>query len=321
VSPQSATVAVSVVVATRNRFERLVNLLRALQRQTIDPTRFELVIVDDGSTDDTPRLLRSTAERLPFTTTVLDGAGNGPAAARNRGWARAAGDLVAFTDDDCEPTPRWLEAGLEAATTTRETIVQGPTSPIPDERDRLGPFARTKSIEELGPWFQTCNMFYPRELLVRLDGFDERFTGPFGEDADLAWRALASGASTVFAAQARVHHAVEARGAIDFVRSGLRDPDEALVFKRHPELRRAVSRWPAFKADSHALLAMACFGILLARSQRPFLLLAAPYARLLVARARAVGASPPQIAALVGFDVLETASATRGSLRHRVWAL
>src|SRR3954453_18710822 len=58
--------------------------------------------------------------------------GGGPAAARNEGWRAARAPLVAFTDDDCQARPGWLEAGLRAARENPGAFVQGPTEPIPE---------------------------------------------------------------------------------------------------------------------------------------------------------------------------------------------
>jgi len=315
-----ASPSVSVVVPTRNRAARLRGLVAALEQQTLPAEKFELVVVDDGSTDDTATVLKSVSV-TQFAVTALTGSGAGPAAARNAGWQRARAPIIAFTDDDCEPTPAWLELGLAAARANAGAFVQGPTSPLPRERSRLGPFSRTKSIAALGPWYQTCNIFYPRELLVRLGGFDERFTRPFGEDADLAWRALDAGARAVFATPALVHHAVEDLGVRDYLRTALRDPDEARLFKLHPGLRSQVAHWRIFKSKSHAYLALALAGVALAGQRPAAIVLTTPYARFLIARSRAPGARLTDIPLFIAYDALEGYAATHGALRHRVFAL
>src|SRR5205814_4172614 len=94
---------------------------------------------------------------------------------RNLGWRAAAGQLIAFTDDDCRPEPEWLERLVEAAGRSPGEIVQGATRPDALERNVLAaPHVRTMSIDPVGPYAQTCNIVYPRELLERLGGFDEQ---------------------------------------------------------------------------------------------------------------------------------------------------
>src|SRR4051794_39301109 len=149
---------ISVVVPTRDRSERLDALLQSLSAQTLPPGDFEAIVVDDGSRDGTPQMLAEAAERHPYRLTIVSGEGRGPAAARNLGWQAAAGDIVAFTDDDCEAGPGWLEAIAASALETPDAVIQGRTTPIPRERERLGLLARTKVIESEGPWYQTCNI-------------------------------------------------------------------------------------------------------------------------------------------------------------------
>lgn len=251
---------IAVVIPTRDRAARLASLLDALRAQTLDRERFEAVVVDDGSTDETAELLRAEREVEALALAVVDGRGAGPAAARNLGWRHARAPLVAFTDDDCEPTAAWLERLLEAAGGGGGGIVQGPTRPAPGELHRLGPYARTKSIEAPGPWYQTCNICYPRAVLERLGGFDERFPEPLGEDTDLGWRARELGLGLDFAPEALVHHAVEEVGPAAQLRFALRGADAAWVYRRHPELRRETARYGFFWNENHALLLLAQIG-------------------------------------------------------------
>src|SRR4051812_42959107 len=111
----SGELIVTVVAATHNRADRLERLLDALRGQTLGTDRFEVVIVDDGSRDETPSVLADALARadLKLTTFRQDPAG-GPAKARNRGWRAAGAPLVAFTDDDCRPDATWLESLLRA---------------------------------------------------------------------------------------------------------------------------------------------------------------------------------------------------------------
>jgi len=309
----------SVVVATRNRPDRLVALLAALRAQTLAPERFEVVVVDDGSTDSTPELLEREAASSPFRLrTVRRESGDGPAAARNAGLRVGGGELIAFTDDDCEPAPEWLAEGLRAAKETPGAVIQGRTEPNPAELTRLGPYTRTLRVTELGPHFETANMFYPRVLLERLDGFDERFRRPGGEDTDLAWRAIEAGAPIEFAPAALVHHAVEDHGPIGLLRVAGRWYDLMYALRRHPGYR-ARTRWRRiFWKQSHALLAQALLGGFLARRFPPAALLALPYLRHLLRRCEEIGVGPAYVPYLVVHDLVEVGAAVRGGLRHRV---
>jgi glycosyltransferase involved in cell wall biosynthesis len=311
--------AIAVVVATRERPDRLERLLAALAAQTLAPERFEVIVVDDGSDAATTEVLldRGRADG-GMRMQALEGSGDGPAAARNAGWRRASAPLVAFTDDDCEPDPGWLEALLRAAAERPGGVVQGRTAPLPEEAASTRGPVRTQRIEELGPWYQTCNILYPTALLERLGGFDERFRRPFGEDVDLAWRAIGDGADVAFAPDALVHHAVEPLGVGGLLRTAMRDPDEALAFKLHPSLRRRVRRLGLFKNDHHAFLVLAAAAVVSSRRTPLALAAAIPYGLVLAARCRSGRLPPSWAPLLVLFDAIELAQSVRGAVRHRV---
>ena len=318
----TGTPEVSVVIPTRDRATRLAAALEALSGQIIAPDRFEVVVVDDGSSDETPELLaRPPAEGGPEVRAIRL-AGEGPAAARNAGWRAARAPLVAFTDDDCEPAPGWLDAVLRAAAARPGAIVQGVTGPIPREADRLSrPFARTRSIDGPSPWFATCNIAYPRELLERLSGFDELFPEALGEDTDLGWRALEQGAQVEFAPGALVHHAVEDLGPGGYMRFALRGADAVYAFRRHPGLRARTLRFGVFRNPSLERLALALAGLLLARRHPAAALLALPYARNLVGRSRSTDAGPALVPYLLAYDLAQAYTSLRGSIRHRTLVL
>lgn len=312
--------AISVVVATHNRERRLAALLRSLREQSLVPERFELIVVDDGSSDGTAELLRAEAGSAPFTfTPIVREEAGGPARARNVGWRAARAPLIAFTDDDCEAHPDWLAECVRAAERGPGAIVQGRTAPNPVEREALGPFSVTRDVDGSGPmWFETCNIVYPRELLEALDGFDETFPEPLGEDTDLGWRALAEGAKRELAPEAIVHHAVEDLGPKRHLRTALLGADGVLVFRRHPELRAGALDWGVVRNHAHLRLLAAAAGIALARRWKPAALLALPYARHLAWRCRRVDASLAHVPYFALYDALSLYTTARGDLRHRV---
>jgi glycosyltransferase involved in cell wall biosynthesis len=305
--------AVSVVVATRDRPERLAALLASLRAQTLAEP-FEVVVVDDGSDPGTTTAI--DRERGDLDLALLRAGGDGPARARNLGWRAARGRWIAFTDDDCEATPAWLESALAAAAANPGAIVQGPTLPIPRERALLGPFARTRSIDAAGPWFETCNIVYEADLLERLDGFDEAFAEALGEDTDLGWRALEVGAEHVWVDEALVHHAIDEVGPLGIVRAALVGSDSVLAFARHPDLRARTLRWGVVRNPSLPRLGLALAGLALTRRHRAALLLAAPYARDLAARCRHFGAGPLAAPVYVAADLAAAWTSLRGSARH-----
>ena len=306
---------ISVVVATRDRVARLAALLGALRQQTLAKDEFEVVVVDDGSRDGTAALLERAGPDQGLT--VIRTPAGGPSRARNAGWLAASAPTIAFTDDDCEPTPDWLAHCLQAVARAPDAIVQGPTVPIADELERAGPLHRTRTITAPGPWFETSNIVYPRALLERLGGFDERFTEPLGEDTDLGWRAREIGARLSWAPRARVEHAVEDLQPSALVRSQLRGADAVLAFARHSGLRRQTLRWGVVRNRAVATLILAGAGAALWRHHRAAAVLALPYCHHLARRLRALRGGVRVAPWLVAADAATALTALRGSLRHR----
>ena len=138
-------------------------------------------------------------------------------------------------------------------------------------------------VLEPSAWYATCNIAYPRELLERLDGFDEVFggrdTGDYpvgGEDTDLGLRAVAKGARRRYVPEAVVHHAVHTRHLPRALRDTRRWRSVPAVLARHPEQRRAL-HYGLFGRRSHALLLVALLALPLRRRPVAAVALALPY--------------------------------------------
>ena len=173
---------VSVVVPAYQRPAGLEALFGALAEQSYPSYRFEVLICDDGSSP--PLTERVQARDLPFSVRFLRGEHAGPATARNRGIAEARGSIVAFTDDDCLPTPGWLEAIAEALAGTGAYAVHGPTcSSVPP----IDPFVHSVHIDR-SHGVATANFAVRKTELVAVNGFDETFGAPYFEDEDLSRR-------------------------------------------------------------------------------------------------------------------------------------
>lgn len=316
-----ATPVVSVVTATHDRGERLSALFAALRAQTFPTADFEVVVVDDASSDGTPEILERELRlgALCLRTERNDEA-RGPATARNRGWRLADAPLIAFTDDDCVPTERWLESLVAAARAQGDAIVRGRTLPNPSESHALGPFAKTVRIEGPSPHYETCNVAYPRSLLECIGGFDETYPSPAGEDSDLGSRAVKAGGVPCFAPDAVVHHAVFARGPLGALRDALLATEGVQAYKRNPELRDHLALG-VFYDRSHALLGQAVVGALLARRNPHAAVLAVPYLRNIRHRTLASGGRGAEAAFFPLFDVVQIASAVRGAVRNRTFIL
>jgi glycosyltransferase involved in cell wall biosynthesis len=246
--------AIAVVVPTFGRADLLPQLVDGLASQQLSE-RFEVIIVDDCSSDATQDVLAELAAVTPLSLRVLRTDRNrGPALARNLGWQATTAPLVAFTDDDCVPTVHWLAELFEAVVDA--DVVQGRTMPNPAQADRLGPFSRSLDVPAMTPFFETANICYRRALLERLGGFDETFALAAGEDTDLAKRALASGAQVVFSPTAIVHHEVHPSSFFDTLAKTRSFEGLVQVVVRYPDLRQYFDgRFIWFRRHRLALLA------------------------------------------------------------------
>jgi GT2 family glycosyltransferase len=206
---------VSIVVATYNRCAGLANLLHALAQQTFRADQIEVIVVDDGSTDGTPALLRTI--RVPYALRAISQANGGPAVARNNGVQQARAGLILFLDDDVVPGPGLIEAHVAAHGTAADRVVTGPMLAPPKEWpqpawDRWDAAQLMKQYEAMlagifpatQRQFFTANASLQRWMFLAAGGFDPVFRR--AEDMELAWRMSAHGARFLFAPHATVVH-------------------------------------------------------------------------------------------------------------------
>jgi glycosyltransferase involved in cell wall biosynthesis len=304
----------SVIVPARDAAATLPRTLAALgaQRGDVD---FEVIVVDDDSTDDTARLAGEHG------ATVVAGDGSGPALARNRGVAATRAPALAFLDADCEPAPGWLAAGLRAL--EHADVVQGAVAPPPGAS--IGPYDRTLGVHSDYGLFETANLFVRRELFERVGGF-ETWLGPrrgieLGEDVWLGWRARRSGARTAFSAEALAWHAVIPRDVRAYVAEHARLRFFPALAARVPELRDGFfyRRWFHSRRSAAFDLALAGAAVAVRRRTPAALALAAPYAALVLADARRWGRRriPAVAASRVAADAVGAVALAWGSVRHR----
>lgn len=306
--------SVSVVIPAHNAAATLGRTLGALANQDLAED-FEVVVVDDGSDDDTV----ATAERAPFPVTLLRQSGEGAARARNRGAAAAAGAVLAFTDADCLPSPSWLRRGLRAL--GGADLVQGAVSADPSVP--RGPFDRSLWVVEEVGLYESANLFVRRELFDRLGGFEEwiRIGGrPFAEDLWLGWRARRANARVTFAVDAVVHHAVVRRGPREYIDERRRYAYFPDVARKVPEIRATLfykRRFLSRRTASFDVAAGSLAVVAVTRSRLP-LLAAAPYAWSLARQAARWGRRAPLVVMVnLVADGVGLVALLRGSVRAR----
>lgn len=196
---------VSVVVPVYNGSQTIRATVEHLLAQTYTP--HEIIVVDDGSTDDTQDVLRGFGDRI----TLLSKPNGGPASARNDGVRVSTGSVIAFTDSDCFPEKDWLAEllkGLHApriagAGGTVRGAAPGLIGEHVDMKDGLNPgFASGGKVLHL----VTANACFRRDALLAANLFDERFLNPGGEDTELSIKLRSMGYELAYVRAAVVRH-------------------------------------------------------------------------------------------------------------------
>lgn len=198
---------VTVIVPVFNDAAGVLSCLGALAGQTYPADRFEVVIVDNGSTP--PLILPET---FAFTVRVTRCETPGSYAARNAGVKAAAGKILAFTDADCIPRPEWIEQGVIRLSREGGRCIVGGEVRIVEPAERRGVslyqfvtgFSQRENIEQKG-FSATANLFCPVREFMASGPFDERLLS--GGDREWAWRSARSGFRVVF----EKHAVVETR--------------------------------------------------------------------------------------------------------------
>lgn len=232
----------TVVVPTYRRPDLLDRCLAALAIQEYDPAAFEVVVADDAACEATRRQVDGWLGRASVAIHYVAPTGRGPAAARNAGWRSGRGRVVAFTDDDCIPDPRWLAEGLAtlgdagAAAASGRVIVPVPERPTDYERDAAG----LASAQ-----FVTANCFVRREALEAVGGFDERYEAAWREDSDLQFSLLERSLTITRSPGAVVVHPVRPAPWGVSLKQQRKSQYNALLYKKFPRrYRRAIQPAP-----------------------------------------------------------------------------
>jgi glycosyltransferase involved in cell wall biosynthesis len=197
----------SVIVPAYNAASTIERCLQALLQQSLPPDSYEVIVVDDGSTDETSGL----ASRFPVR--LLRQPHAGPACARNQGALAASGQYLLFTDADCVPNPSWIEQitrPFEAD--QRVAAVKGAYRSVqPELMARFGQLEleakyaylrRQRTID----FVDTGSAAFRVDAFWELGGFEPQFLDPSNEDTQLSFGLVAGGWRLVFAEQAAVGH-------------------------------------------------------------------------------------------------------------------
>lgn len=203
------SVDASIIIPTFNRSDALLQTLRALAESDYPQGRWEAVVVDDGSTDDTERVTTEWLNSTLVSVRYVRQSNSGAAAARNRGAGAARGRILVFIDNDILVKPDFLRLHLDALIANRGCWVVGrvvhPTelrsTPFGRYRDQSWEAFHDSHLEagiQPTKGMTAANLSLPAEDFHRLGGFDESFTIASCEDWELGLRARMAGVTILY---------------------------------------------------------------------------------------------------------------------------
>ena len=310
----------SVVVPAYNAGATIRLCVEALLRQSAGTEACEVIVVDDGSTDDTAAVLRR------FPVTAIHQPNRGPAAARNHGARLARGGIILFTDADCVPREDWVEQMAKPFVAAEVCAVKGAYRT--EQRALVARFAQVefeerfemlKKVDSID-MVDTYSAAFRKDVFDQMGGFDESFPVANNEDTDLSYKLSAAGHRMVFNPDAVVFHLKHPDTLRRYLRQKFwRGYWRMVVYRRFPDKMVKDTYTP--QTLKFQVLALALAGPLVAAgvlfpaalglAALPLLLFLAstlPFARFAAGRDVAVAALSPFLLALraaaIGLGVL-----------------
>ncbi|MDE2482663.1 MAG: glycosyltransferase [bacterium] len=194
----------TIQLCTYNRAALLERVLDACFEQTVPSESYEVVLVNDGSPDNTLKVIERARSRATCRFEVINQQNSGLAKGRNAGIARAQGERIIFIDDDVLPLPNFVEEHLRSHDAHPKHIVRGGAINV-ESFDNLPP--PVWSIKDYSAnYFWTTNVSVPLATIRAIGGFNESFSEYGWEDIDVGLRLRFGGVKAVFNKNALVYH-------------------------------------------------------------------------------------------------------------------
>jgi mycofactocin system glycosyltransferase len=255
--------SISVIIPVKNRPQDIRECLIALTCLDYPEDKLEILVVDDGSTDATGKVIQTFNIRAIHLPQSI-----GASACRNLAAKEAKGDLLGFTDSDCVPHPQWLRELSPYFNEEKVGIVGGYVSNFYN-RASLDRYEQVKSSLNLGPlpfrveegsmsnaYVPSCNLIIRRKAFFDAGGFQEDLT--VGEDVDLCWRTRKLGYHLLYIPRGKIEH----KHRNDLPHMLMRRYDygtsEAILYKRHRDKRKMLYLPAAYSLFYTSI----CLGIL-----------------------------------------------------------
>lgn len=196
----------SIIIPAYNSEKTLSDCLESLEDQSLSKKAYEVIVVDDGSTDSTATIAKKFNNKYIYQTN------QGPASARNKGVNLAVGDIILFTDSDCVPDYNWIRemvkpfsnpevVGVKGTYKTKQKQLAAKFAQAEFE-DRYDLLQKSSKIDMI----DTYSAAFRKAVFLNIGGFDQSFPVASNEDTDLSYRLAASGYELVFNKDAFVYH-------------------------------------------------------------------------------------------------------------------
>ena len=249
----------SIIIATYNRKDLLATCLRCLDAQDYPPQNYEVIVVDDGSSDGSVEMVENWPAR--YTLRCIAAGHQGPGPARNLGCAQATGDFVIFLDSDAFAAPGFISEHIKSHRQAGKPIfVDGPAIYVSGHDAVLNPPFNSWEIRAqafldfFGVPFVSVNVSCPREDFLRVGGFDARFGKAYGyEDTELGVRLRLAGLGNVRNRSAYVLHHTDGTPTLESEMKKRREcgSNGALFYEKYPlpEVKKLIN-WNSLKWDS-----------------------------------------------------------------------
>ena len=237
--------SISIIIPVKNRPQDIKECLTSLSSLDYPKDKFEIIVVNDGSTDSTSKVIETfgiKAIHLPQSI--------GASACRNLAAKEARGELLAFTDSDCVAHPNWLKDIVPYFEDEEIGIVGGYVSNY-YSRSALDCYEDVKSSLNMGPYLfrvidreysnayvPSCNLIIPKKTFIKVSGFQEDMS--VGEDVDLCWRVRKLGYHLLYVPQGKVEHKHRNAPFPMLIRRYDYGTSEAILCLRHRDRRKSL---------------------------------------------------------------------------------
>ncbi|HRY82213.1 MAG TPA: glycosyltransferase [Candidatus Moranbacteria bacterium] len=196
---------VSVIVPVYNDLERIKVCIECLLNQSYPKDKYEIIIIDNNSSDSTPEIIKKYPVKLLFEKEIQSSY-----AARNRGIRESKGEIIIFTDSDCQPAENWIENGIATLYSEKADLIAGKVSFIFSDKNDI--FEICDSLEHMqqeysvkfGGSAATANLFSKRNIFNEIGFFPDNVKS--GGDGIWTYNASAKGFKLIYCQNAEVFH-------------------------------------------------------------------------------------------------------------------